>query len=848
MVADISKHLKDIPEINAPAIEPDNSKQSFIDKYLKEGYTPSDINLPSNKKHIEMNDFTGGLNVDIPEIQLANNELSRANNIVLLKRGGWKKRPGTSKFNATSYSRDITQLFEWKRKDGTVQLMAVSANSVIANPNLLDENMANGGEDGTTTGYAAQNTANISASTEEAAQGIYSQKVVTWNTGSAEGIRTNSKAVTANTTIIASVYLKGSGTVYLALNERDLADTTIGVATPGDLITLTDEWTRYNVSKSFGATGVKARIIIYTDIQQAATFYADKFKIEEDELTDFVLPSDVPYQLHEVAENGGLTDVQEIQRNYVAYFPFKDELYFIDGTNYYSYDGTTSSAITGTGANMWLLLKDISGEFLQGETITNIQLRATTTVSGFSVGETVTGGSSSASAKVLGQSGIYLFIHTVTGTFTTGETVTGATSGATLTLLGSSFFSSTTGTFICKITLGDSVYIGINQTSFDIRNATMYVRGSTTSASISFSEYENSLPVDFTAIKRCKYAVRHSNSFRFFFAGDSSDQSAIYYSEYNQPDYVKPTATIYPSEAEGPITGLKVMMGYLVVLFKNGIWVYTGADPAVDAEWQKIPAKYGTVADMTVELATHSMITLTSGGLYKIYPSILGMTDNMVPGEQFMQSISAKKVDTYLNAITDQDEAVATYDSKNKRYLLGFCDDSSGENNKILCYDEVLNAFTLWTGISPYDILYREDGTVLIATENFILKLDDSVYLDINIPTINTKNIEVSVKSPFPLVSSLFNRKRIAKVYLCFKHYQLLGFPTTLTLNLYADNSSVKAYSISGALDNELKYIREEVSFIGDRFYLLIGKTDAAALEVYGVGFDYEEIETYRNT
>lgn len=54
--------------------------------------------------------------------------------------------------------------------------------------------------------------------------------------------------------------------------------------------------------------------------------------------------------------------------------------------------------------------------------------------SGFSVGETITGGTSTATAQVLKTSTSFLWVDTVSGTFSAAETVTGGTSSATATV------------------------------------------------------------------------------------------------------------------------------------------------------------------------------------------------------------------------------------------------------------------------------------------------------------------------------------------------------------------------------------------------------------------------------
>ena len=97
-------------------------------------------------------------------------------------------------------------------------------------------------------------------------------------------------------------------------------------------------------------------------------------------------------------------------------------------------------AIPAPTGNISLLLEPRTiGHFLRGifGTVTSGRYAAISGVTGtFQVGETITGGSSSATATVIAVSdqANYLLIGTPTGTFTDGETITGGTSSASATL------------------------------------------------------------------------------------------------------------------------------------------------------------------------------------------------------------------------------------------------------------------------------------------------------------------------------------------------------------------------------------------------------------------------------
>lgn len=155
--------------------------------------------------------------------------------------------------------------------------------------NLLTDNQADVEID--LTGFFANNST-MTRDTDEFLQGVASLKMVTANVGTTEGAFTGSAGVTASKDYTASVYLKGSGTVKILLIERNAADNAdIGSTTLTDIV-LASTWTRYSVSRSFGATGLNARLLLGTKDNVSITYYADKLQIEQSSTaTPWRLPS-----------------------------------------------------------------------------------------------------------------------------------------------------------------------------------------------------------------------------------------------------------------------------------------------------------------------------------------------------------------------------------------------------------------------------------------------------------------------------------------------------------------------------------------------------------------------------
>lgn len=76
-------------------------------------------------KMVAYNDFTGGENDTTPSDAMKDNELIKAQNVIVSNRGGFEQRDGTDKFNATSYGADVNQLIEWVMANGTTYLLAL---------------------------------------------------------------------------------------------------------------------------------------------------------------------------------------------------------------------------------------------------------------------------------------------------------------------------------------------------------------------------------------------------------------------------------------------------------------------------------------------------------------------------------------------------------------------------------------------------------------------------------------------------------------------------------------------------------------------------------------------------
>ncbi|MHB8122585.1 MAG: phage head spike fiber domain-containing protein [Desulfuromonadaceae bacterium] len=153
--------------------------------------------------------------------------------------------------------------------------------------NLLTANQASVETD--TTGFVAVSGSTLSRTVAHW-HGAACLKIITPGAAASEGFRTDSVAVTASQPYAASIWLTGSGSVRLVLQELDAANSNIGFTDSVNL-SLTSSWQRLTVPRTFGVNGVNARLYVQTNTQAAVTFYADGLQLESKaNATSFQLP------------------------------------------------------------------------------------------------------------------------------------------------------------------------------------------------------------------------------------------------------------------------------------------------------------------------------------------------------------------------------------------------------------------------------------------------------------------------------------------------------------------------------------------------------------------------------
>lgn len=88
--------------------------------------------------------------------------------------------------------------------------------------------------------------------------------------------------LTASFPYTASAWVRGESgkTVYLKLEELTSANASVG-STNGTAVTMTGSWQRVSVTRTFGATGVKAKVSVLNGSSTTQTFYYDNLMLEQ---------------------------------------------------------------------------------------------------------------------------------------------------------------------------------------------------------------------------------------------------------------------------------------------------------------------------------------------------------------------------------------------------------------------------------------------------------------------------------------------------------------------------------------------------------------------------------------
>lgn len=273
---------------------------------------------------------------------------------------------------------------------------------------------------------------------------------------------------------------------------------------------------------------------------------------------------------------------------------------------------------------------------------------------------------------------------------------------------------------------------------------------------------------DLTPIKRCRYFIWHPHSMRVFGIGDPEDRSCVYYCHRDDPTYWKKGNKVYPSTSEGWANELSLFGASLLVHYDVGMWSWIGVDPATDAVWRKLPVNHGAVRGRTVDLTPNSITFVSHGGIYVTSPSVLDNSLIMLPGENLIYNVAEGKVAAIIREIPNKENCFALFDRVKDRYIL--CYGVGDRNDRMLVMDWEQQAFSIYTGIYPNSLCQRTDGTILIASRNYILQFTED-YRDFDVEAGEYVPIKYKMATKQYASRTPFNIKKYKKLFIACRQY-----------------------------------------------------------------------------
>lgn len=344
---------------------------------------------------------------------------------------------------------------------------------------------------------------------------------------------------------------------------------------------------------------------------------------------------------------------------------------------------------------------------------------------------------------------------------------------------------------------------------------------------------------DLSKIRKCKFAIYHTPSMRIFFAGNSDDPSAVYYSEYNDPTFVKATSAIYPTRNQGPVVALEVIMDALIAFYNYSGQVWRGIDPAQDAIWEAFPTNHGPInADLT-NLTTDSLSIVSKGGIMKLSPSIIGVPMDSEVGSKYIQNISKDKVNNILGKITNEEISKSIFDPDENKYYVSYCDDGTGSNNKLLVFDWERQSYSEYTNVNINDFCKLVDGGLMLAGDDYIGYFNDN-YTDSLCGSDNIINL--NVLTPVYTFGRPIRNKLVSRIFVLYKNF---GINSEIIIQLLVDGEVKQEFTAAGK-DNQKEYLvlRKKTNWKGRDFQLRIKNSQYSPTEIYSIGFVYSDAET----
>lgn len=361
---------------------------------------------------------------------------------------------------------------------------------------------------------------------------------------------------------------------------------------------------------------------------------------------------------------------------------------------------------------------------------------------------------------------------------------------------------------------------------------------------------------DLEPIKRCKFMVQHPYSLRFFYAGDYKDPFALYYSEIDNPKYVKSTSKLYPTTASGPITGLVTILRHVCVSYYNQWRAWSGVFVGSDAQWKRLPIPYGCINSDTIALTPNSLTYMGLNGINVVHASLIYDDVVVVASESMYKNLVQNKMEKAFNSILHPETCRGVF-HKNRYYLAYGDDPESQVNNKIMVFDWGLNhAPMIFSGLQVNAWCSRQDGSLIFGSKNYNFEMGKGLH-DYDVSTGKAKPIEATaITKPLNLapMTYAFHRKQINKFFI--QSQQQTEQTENLDIEIITDYTEKELHAdlaesllwgrAWGKIWGWTDVVTQEavVENTGTRVVVKISSTDLDnPIHIYRYGFDYDIIQ-----
>lgn len=342
------------------------------------------------------------------------------------------------------------------------------------------------------------------------------------------------------------------------------------------------------------------------------------------------------------------------------------------------------------------------------------------------------------------------------------------------------------------------------------------------------------ITTDLVAINRCNRFVYHPYSTRVFAAGDTSDKAALYYSDTGDPTEFRATWKRYPPNSGwGDIQTLGLFADAVTAHWKGGHMRWKGADPATDTTWWQMPVNIGVASPFAVCLVPNALSFLAPGGPYIVSPSALDTSYILQAGDTLVRNIAEDKWASLITGASDLSAACAVYDHIRERYMLAYkAASASTGNDRILVVEWDTQTATVWKGIHANHFCLCADGTLLVASTNYLLKLNQTVFTDVDTADGSAEPVALlATTKEYPLGNPV-NKKKLFSVRLTVQAVT----SGVLDVTIGGGASDVEKVDASVAAKGVYKFPAFQR---GEKFHVDIANDTAQAVKVDSVSFEF---------